>query len=144
MSCGPVVPVGQLLTPVGRLHLGEVFRLPACLGSVAVAAQIEADGFADAGAARLAQLERQLIQLALQLCACLQGRGQPSLELPLLLEERYLLLACGRMVSLQKWGVNGGWGHDVGESPQVLDSEWIGQSMNRYQLIHGLPTPCSG
>ena len=67
MSCGPVVPVGQLLTPVHRLHLGEVFRLPACLGSVAVAAQIEADGFADAGAASLAQLECQLIQLALQL-----------------------------------------------------------------------------
>ena len=67
MSCGPVAPIGQLLTPVRRLHLGEVLRLPACLGSVAVAAQIEADGFVDAGAARLAQLRRQQIQLALQL-----------------------------------------------------------------------------
>ena len=67
LSCGPVAPIGQLLTPVGWLHLGEMLRLPACLGSVAVAAQIEADGFVDAGAARLAQLRRQQIQLALQL-----------------------------------------------------------------------------
>jgi hypothetical protein len=67
LSCGPVDPIGQLLTPVRLLHLSEVLRLPACLGSVSVAAQIKADGFADAGAARLAQLQRQLIQLALQL-----------------------------------------------------------------------------
>ena len=51
----------------GGLHPGEMFRLAACLGSVAVAGLIVADGLADAGDARVAQLERQLIQLALQL-----------------------------------------------------------------------------
>lgn len=42
------------------LHLGEVFGLAACLGSVAVAGQIVADGLADAGAAGLAQLALKL------------------------------------------------------------------------------------
>ena len=41
LSCGPVAPIGQLLTPVVRLHLGEVLRLPACLGNVAMAAVVQ-------------------------------------------------------------------------------------------------------
>jgi hypothetical protein len=47
---------------VRRLHPGEVFRLAACLGSVAVAGQIVADGLAGAGAAGLAQLPGELTQ----------------------------------------------------------------------------------
>ncbi len=52
---------------MGRLDLGEVLRLATGLGRIAMAAQVLADGLADAGAARLALLLDQLMPPPLQI-----------------------------------------------------------------------------